>query len=124
LGRTKTGRLWVYVRDDRPFCGTARPAAVYFYSPDRGGEHPATDLAGFNGFLQADGYAGFEALYESGPTGKVRGANAKITEVMGALSPTILRLLDRHEVRRRQRGARPDWRILSDRGPGPLRPTR
>jgi transposase len=40
LGRTKTGRLWVYVRDDRPFCGEAPPAAAYFYSPDRGGEHP------------------------------------------------------------------------------------
>ena len=55
LGRTKTGRLWVYVRDDRPFCGTAPPAAAYFYSPDRGGEHPAKHLSGFAGFLQADG---------------------------------------------------------------------
>ena len=63
LGRTKTGRLWVYVRDDRPFCGMAPPAAAYFYSPDRGGEHPAAHLASFTGFLQADGYAGFEALY-------------------------------------------------------------
>jgi len=41
LGRTKTGRLWVYVRDDRPYCGTDPPAAAYFYSPDRSGEHPA-----------------------------------------------------------------------------------
>jgi transposase len=63
LGRTKTGRLWVYVRDDRPFCGDAAPAAAYFYSPDRGGTHPAAHMAGFSGFLQADGYAGFEALY-------------------------------------------------------------
>ena len=63
LGRTKTGRLWVYVRDDRPFCGEAPPAAAYFYSPDRGGAHPAAHMAGFSGFLQADGYAGFEALY-------------------------------------------------------------
>jgi hypothetical protein len=63
LGRTKTGRLWVYVRDDRPFCGTAAPAAAYFYSPDRGGGHPAAHLAIFTGVLQADGYAGFEALY-------------------------------------------------------------
>jgi transposase len=64
LGRTKTGRLWVYVRDDRPFCGTAPPAAAYFYSPDRTAEHPASHLATFTGFLQADGYAGFEALYD------------------------------------------------------------
>jgi transposase len=67
LGRTKTGRLWVYVRDDRPFCGPAPPAAAYFYSPDRGGAHPAAHLASFTGFLQADGYAGFEALYDRHP---------------------------------------------------------
>ena len=48
LGRTRTGRLWVYVRDDRPFCGPAPPAAVYFYSPDRRGEHPAAHLAHFH----------------------------------------------------------------------------
>lgn len=65
LGRTKTGRLWVYVRDDRPFCGRDPPAAAYFYSPDRGGEHPAAHLATFAGFLQADGYAGFTALYDA-----------------------------------------------------------
>jgi transposase len=63
LGRTKTGRLWVYVRDDRPFCGTAPPAAAYFYSPDRLAAHPAAHLASFTGFLQADAYAGYEALY-------------------------------------------------------------
>ena len=68
LGRTKTGRLWVYVRDDRPFVGSAPPAAAYFYSPDRGGQHPADHMAGFSGFLQADGYAGFEALYDIGRT--------------------------------------------------------
>jgi len=53
LGRTRTGRLWVYVRDDRPFCGPAPAAAVYFYSPARGGELPAVHLAHFTGFLQA-----------------------------------------------------------------------
>ncbi len=68
LGRTKTGRLWVYVRDDRPFAGEAAPAAAYFYSPDRGGEHPAAHLATFTGMLQADGYAGFEALYHPART--------------------------------------------------------
>lgn len=81
LGRTKTGRLWVYVRDDRPFCGTAPPAAAYFYSPDRAGEHPAKHLAGFTGFLQADTYAGFEALYRPRQTSEGLVANAGITEV-------------------------------------------
>jgi transposase len=76
LGRTKTGRLWVYVRDDRPYCGTAPPAAAYFYSPDRGAAHPAAHLATFTGFLQADGYAGFEALYDGR-----RGGAGPITEV-------------------------------------------
>jgi transposase len=63
LGRTATGRLWVYVRDDRLFRGPAAPAAAYFYSPDRGAEHPTAHMASFTGLLQADGYAGFEGLY-------------------------------------------------------------
>jgi transposase len=66
LGRTKTGRLWTYVRDDRP-AGDATPPAVWFsYSPDRKGEHPARQLRDFRGFLQADAYAGFNHLYEGG----------------------------------------------------------
>ena len=78
LGRTKTGRLWVYVRDDRPFLGSAPPAAAYFYSPDRGGQHPADHMAGFSGFLQADGYAGFEAFYDSGRTNPGVPANGSV----------------------------------------------
>src|ERR1700682_4246667 len=62
--KTKTGRLWTYVRDDRPFGGADPPAAVYFYSPDRGGVHPQQHLAGYSGILQADAYGGFNALYE------------------------------------------------------------
>jgi transposase len=65
-GKTKTGRLWTYVRDDRP-AGEAAPAAVWFaYSPDRKGEHPRTHLGNFTGTLQADGYAGFDQIYEAG----------------------------------------------------------
>ena len=63
LGRTKTGRLWVYVRDDRPFGGTAAPAAGFFYSPDRSAVHPTGHLSTYTGFLQADGYTGYDALY-------------------------------------------------------------
>jgi transposase len=81
LGRTRTGRLWVYVRDDRPFCGPAPPAAAYFYSPDRRGEHPAAHLANFKGFLQADAYSGFAALYERRETGPGLPTMAAITEV-------------------------------------------
>jgi transposase len=61
--KTRTGRLWTYVRDDRPFAGEAPPAAVFFYSPDRAGIHPEQHLAGYSGILQADAYAGFNALY-------------------------------------------------------------
>jgi transposase len=61
--KCRTGRLWTYVRDDQPFGGAAPPAAVFFYSPDRGGVHPERHLAGYSGILQADAYAGFNTLY-------------------------------------------------------------
>jgi transposase len=65
-GKTKTGRLWTYVRDDRA-CGDTAPPAVWFsYSPDRKGEHPQQHLSNFRGILQADAYAGFNQLYEAG----------------------------------------------------------
>ena len=57
LEKTKVGRLWAYVRDDRPFAGPAPPAAVFFYSPDRGGEHSKRHLASFAEIMQADAYA-------------------------------------------------------------------
>ena len=65
-GKTRTGRLWTYVRDDRPAGDTAPPAVLFRYSPDRKGEHPQAHLQDFRGILQADGYAGFERLYEEG----------------------------------------------------------
>ena len=61
-GKTKTGRLWCYAVDDRPWSGAGHPAAAYVYSEDRKGEHPATHLKGFRGLLQVDGYAGFGRL--------------------------------------------------------------
>jgi hypothetical protein len=65
-GRTITGRVWTYVRDDRPFAGPAPPAAMFRYSRDRTGEHPQRHLAGYGGILQADAYAGFNELYALG----------------------------------------------------------
>ena len=62
-GKTITGRVWTYVRDDRPFGGPAPPAAVFFYSRDRTAEHPNRHLADYAGILQADAYAGFNDLY-------------------------------------------------------------
>jgi transposase len=65
-GRTKTGRLWTYVRDDRPGGSRAPPAVWYRYSADRQGRHPRAHLGDFAGILQADGYAGYESIYETG----------------------------------------------------------
>jgi len=65
-GKTKTGRLWTYVRDDRPAGDAAAPAVWFAYSPDRKGEHPEQHLRQFHGTLQADAYAGFHQLYENG----------------------------------------------------------
>ncbi len=65
-GKTKTGRLWTYVRDDRPAASTVPPAVWFAYTPDRKGEHPQAHLTKFAGTLQADAYAGFNALYQTG----------------------------------------------------------
>jgi transposase len=62
-GKTDTGRCWVYVRDDTPFGGAGPPAAMFYYSRDRRGEHPQTHLAGYSGILQADAYDGYNRLY-------------------------------------------------------------
>jgi len=65
-GKTRTGRLWTYVRDDRPSGSTDPPAVLFRYSPDRKGEHPRAHLKSFAGVLQADAYAGFDELYVDG----------------------------------------------------------
>lgn len=59
-GKTKLGRLWTYVRDDRPWVSPTPPAVLFRYLPDRKGEHPHAHLHAFTGVLQADGYAGFD----------------------------------------------------------------
>jgi len=66
LGKTRTGRLWTYVRDDRPAGSTTPPAVLFRYTPDRKGEHPKVHLTNFRGTLQADAYAGFHHLYGGG----------------------------------------------------------
>jgi transposase len=65
-GKTATGRIWTYVRDDRPFGGPAPPAALFFYSPNRAGEHPRQHLFDWSGILQADAYGGYARLYDAG----------------------------------------------------------
>ena len=65
-GQCRTGRLWTHVRDDRPFGGAAAPAAVYYYSPTREGEHAERQLAAYTGICQADAYSGFNGLFIEG----------------------------------------------------------
>jgi transposase len=64
-GKTHTGRCWVYVRDDRPFGGPDPPAAMFYYSRDRSGEHAQAHLAGYAGLFQADAFGGYNKLYEA-----------------------------------------------------------
>lgn len=65
-GKCRTGRLWTYVRDDKPFAGEAAPAALFYYSPDRAAEHPEEHLSNYAGLMQADAYSGYNGLYEKG----------------------------------------------------------
>ena len=65
-GKTDTGRIWVYVRDDKPFGGPEPPGAVFYYSRDRAGEHPQAHLATYSGLFQADAYGGYGRLYDPG----------------------------------------------------------
>nr|WP_294513793.1 IS66 family transposase [uncultured Rhodopila sp.] len=100
-GRTKTGRLWCYAVDNRPWSGPGHPAAAYVYSEDRKGEHPASHLKGFRGLLQVDGYAGFGGLVagaNDGPTLAFCWAHArrKFYDVFAATkSPLALEALQR-----------------------------
>jgi hypothetical protein len=68
----KEGRIWTYVRDDRPWAGADPPGVAYFFSADRKGEHPQEHLKNFKGILQADAYAGFRALYQPDDKGVIR----------------------------------------------------
>ena len=70
-GKTATGRAWTYVRDERPWAGEGAPAAWYRFSADRKAHHPKEHLAGFAGWMHADGYAGFERLIRAGPIREV-----------------------------------------------------
>lgn len=65
-GRTKTGQLWAYARDDRPWGGNDPPGVAFVYAPDRKAERPIAHLEGFSGVLQTDGYGGYRALAERG----------------------------------------------------------
>ncbi len=91
-GGTKTARLWTYVRDDRPFSGAAPPAVVFKFSRDRGGEHPAAHLKGWQDILQADAYAGYNQLYQGDrKPGPVLPALCRVDGVVAEPRPSQIR---------------------------------
>jgi transposase len=102
--KTSVARIWDYVRDDRPFGGTAPPVALCYYSSDRRGEHPRAHLAGYTGILQVDRYAGFNALFEEGRTDKpMTRANCWVHA-----RREFFKLVDlRQQLKRRKKGAPP-----------------
>ncbi len=102
-GRTKTGQLWAYARDDRPWGGTDPPGVAYVYAPDRKAERPIAHLAGFTGILQVDGYGGYRVLAERG--------DVKLAFCWCACPPALLRARRRRPGADRQRGARAHRRL-------------
>jgi hypothetical protein len=117
-GKTKTGRLWTYVRDERPFAGSRPPAALFFYSSDRKGEHPQAHLKDFRGVIHADGYAGFNELFAGGRIVEAAcwaHVRRKFFDVHAATaSPIAKEALDRigqlYAVEKRINGSPPDRR--------------
>ena len=97
-GKTDTGRIWTYVRDDRPFGGLSPPAALFYASRDRRQEHPERHLKTFSGILQADAYGGYNPLFK---VDRDPGASAPGT-VLGTFTPQVLRA-------RRHRRERQTW---------------
>lgn len=121
-GRTKTGRLWVYVRDDRPAADETPPAVWFRYSPDRKGQHPQSHLKAFRGILQADAFAGFNALYgerivEAGCWAHVRRKFYDLTQAGPApLAEEALRRIGAlYKVEAEIRGQPPDARRTARR---------
>ena len=113
-GRTKTGQLWAYARDDRPWGGSDPPGVAYVYAPDRTAKQPIAHLAGFEGVLQVDGYAAYEVLARGGDGA----ARLLLEPCAAAVLRTRRRLADRHG------DVGPHRRALPDRGRHPRPPGR
>jgi len=118
-GKTKTARLWAYVRDERPWAGEAHPAAWYQFSPDRKGARPREHLAAYKGFMHADGYAGFNDLYRTGKVTEVAcmaHIRRKFVDVHKSQGSAIAeeamkRIAQLYGVEKEVRGQPPDQRV-------------
>ena len=118
-GKTKTARLWAYVRDERPWAGEAHPAAWYQFSVDRKGVRPREHLANYKGFMHADGYAGFNDLYRTGKVTEVacmahiRRKFVDVHKAQGSAiaEEAIKRIAQLYGVEKEVRGQPPDERV-------------
>ena len=118
-GKTKTARLWVYARDERPWAGPAPPAAWYRFSVDRKGRHPVDHLSGFKGWIHADGYAGYNDLYRSGHVDEVacmahirrKFVDAVKTQGSDIAEEAIRRIASLYAIEKQIRGSPPDERV-------------
>ena len=117
-GKTKTARLWAYGRDERPWGSSVPPASWYRFSPDRKGQHPKDHLAKYQGWMHADGYAGFEDLYRSGDIREVAcmaHVRRKFVDVHKAQGSAIAdeairRIAQLYAIEKEARGSPPDRR--------------
>jgi len=117
-GKTKTARFWVYGRDERPWAGDAPPAAWYRFSPDRKGIRPSQHLAKYEGWMHADGYAGFEELYRSGKVREVacmahirrKFVDVQKSQGSAIAEEAIKRIASLYAVEKTARGSPPDKR--------------
>jgi len=118
-GKTATARLWAYGRDERPWGSSVPPASWYQFSPDRKGQHPKDHLAKYQGWMHADGYAGFEDLYRSGDIREVAcmaHVRRKFVDVHRAQGSAIAdeairRIAQLYAVEKEARGSPPDRRV-------------
>jgi transposase len=128
-GRLKTARLWTYVRDERPWAGDAPPAAFYRFTPDRKGKWPKEHLARFEGWMHADGYAGFEELYRGGQIREVacmahirrKFFDIHTSQGSAIAEEALARIQKLYEVEAEARGRPPDRRkVIRQAKAGPI----
>lgn len=118
-GKTKTARLWVYARDERPWNGEAPPAAWYQFSTDRKADRPKDHLKDYKGWMHADGYAGFEELYRSGRVHEVacmahvrrKFVDVQKSQGSAIAEAAIKRIADLYAIEKQARGRPPDERV-------------
>ena len=117
--KTKTARVWIYVRDERPWSGSSPPCAWYQFTIDRKGEHPVSHLAGYKGWVHADGYSGFNGLFGENKADEMAcmaHVRRKFVDVFASqgnaiAEEAIRRIAELYSVEKEARGKSPDVRV-------------